>query len=134
MSPSSRCPRSWHDPRKSETDARPALSTYFAIAVFEVGRSDGSGAYYREDSYLIYAESLTAAQEKFDAIAQAQETECGTGDDQSYVRLAHLIELAPTLYEVDSGGVTDVYSRHFASLTDYAAFEMKLGGRDPFGA
>ncbi|MEC4615882.1 hypothetical protein [Tsukamurella tyrosinosolvens] len=111
---------------------RPSLDTFFAVAVFEIGRSDGSGAYYREDSYLIHAESLTSAKEKFDAIAREQESAGGTGVDRSYVRLARLVDLAPTLYSVDSRGVTDLYSRHFASLADYAAFEMKFGASDPF--
>ncbi|UXF70015.1 DUF4288 domain-containing protein [Rhodococcus qingshengii] len=103
---------------------------YFGIAVFELGTVDGTGSFYREDSYLICAADDVVARIKFEGIAREQEYEAGTAEDKSYVRLAHLVDLAPVLSDLNDDA-SDLYSRHFASLTTYTEFEMKLGGRPP---
>lgn len=121
-------PWSAHSPLWATNGVR---NHYYALAVFEVGTQDGAGTYYREDSYLISAVDLDDAKTKFVTIARAQEYESRGGDDRSYLRLAHVIDVAPTLYDVTGDGAVDLYSRHFASIEDYAKFEMALGGRDP---
>lgn len=45
--------------------------------------------------------------------------------------MRHIVDVAPALYGTVEGDV-DLYARHFTSLEDYARFDMKLGGRDPF--
>lgn len=103
---------------------------YFVIAVFEIGRADGGGKFYREDFYLVCAADVASAEGKAKKMAQSLEYEAGTGEDRSYVRWLHLVDVAPTLVDLARDAV-DLYSRHFASLETYSDFEMKLGGRDP---
>jgi len=46
------------------------------------------------------------------------------------VTIRYIVDVAPTLYD-NIHEDCDLYSRHFASLSDYKRFEMKLGGLDP---
>lgn len=105
------------------------LEAYVGIAVFEVGKADGSGSYFREDIYLVRAPDLTEATQKVESLATAQEIETGP----TFVRLRNIVDVAPTLYGIDGESV-DLYSRHFANLDDYASFEMRLGGPDPLAS
>ncbi|MFC8936009.1 DUF4288 domain-containing protein [Rhodococcus sp. NPDC057135] len=115
---------------KSMNDAKKA---YFAIAVFELGTVDGTGKLFREDFYLVYADDDATAKARFENLAREEEYTARTGEDKSYVRLAHIIDVAPTLRDM-TGDSVELYSRHFASLETYSDFEMKLGGRDPFAS
>ncbi len=45
--------------------------------------------------------------------------------------MRHIVEVAPALDGTVEEEV-DLYARHCASLEDYARFDMKLGGSDPF--
>ncbi|OZC94882.1 hypothetical protein CH275_28420 [Rhodococcus sp. 06-235-1A] len=107
-----------------------AKQTYVGIVVFELGKTAGDGKYYREDFYVVHAESVAAARKTVEKRVHELEYAAGTGDDRSYVRLAHLVDVAPTLQD-PTEDVVDLYSRHFASLETYSEFEMMLGGRDP---
>jgi hypothetical protein len=104
--------------------------SYFAIVVFELGLSDGSGRFYREDFYAVRADDLASAISKVGQRAREQEYAAGAGEDRSWVRLAHVVDVAPTLQD-SAEDFADLYSRHFASLDSYSKVEIKLGGRDP---
>lgn len=100
---------------------------YFGIAIFELGKNDGVGCFYREDCYLIWAGDPAEAQSKFERKAGEQEYPLGASDDQSYVKLAHLVDLAPVSEAVHTG-TADLYSRHFSNIAAYRTFETLLGG------
>ena len=51
-------------------------------------------------------------------------------DESQAVTVRYIVDVAPTLYD-NIHEDCDLYSRHFASLSDYKRFEMKLGGLDP---
>lgn len=84
------------------------MEPYIGIVVFELESAAGGAR---------QGETMTKAQESTDAPA---------------VTLRHIVDVAPALDGTVDGDV-DLYARHFASLEDYACFEMKLGGCDPFG-
>lgn len=100
---------------------------YFGIAIFELGKNDGDGCFYREDCYLIWAGDPAEAQTKFERKAGEQEYPVGASDDQSYVKLAQIVDLAPVSDTVQTG-TADLYSRHFSNIAAYRTFEVRLGG------
>lgn len=116
------------------------MDPYVGIAVFELSKRDSSkfdsseskrGSFFREDFYIVYADSDTDAYTKVEALAHEQESTPGeSAQSGDFVTLRHIVDVAPALYgRVDKD--IDLYSRHFASLEDYKRFEMKLGGTDP---
>ncbi|MDZ7911469.1 DUF4288 domain-containing protein [Rhodococcus sp. (in: high G+C Gram-positive bacteria)] len=107
-----------------------ASAAYFGIVVFELGKVDGSGSYFREDFYLVQARDESSAKASVEGLAKDQEYEPGDSTDRSFVRLKAVVDVAPTLREV-AGDRVDLYSRHFASFDTYSSLEMNLGGRDP---
>ncbi len=112
------------------------MEPYTGIAVFELSHWDAQTGkkttYFREDFYIVYASSEEEAKKRVEAMALDQ---VFTRDEEPTsdmaVALRHIIDVAPAL-----DGYVDrdcnLYSRHFASLEDYARFEMMLGGTDPF--
>ncbi|CAB0806574.1 hypothetical protein FRC0290_00574 [Corynebacterium diphtheriae] len=86
---------------------------------------------FREDFYIVYADSEEAAHKLVEKRAHEEETPKNAAQDSGpTVTLRHIIDVAPALYGyVDKD--CNLYSRHFASLEDYARFEMMLGGKDP---
>ncbi|WP_338887373.1 DUF4288 domain-containing protein [Rhodococcus sovatensis] len=111
-------------------------NTYFGIAVFELGKTDGIGKFYREDFCLVYAVDEVTARSKLEEWAREIEYPAGIAGDQSYVRLVHVVDVARTLHDPTGDrdptrDTVELYSRHFASLETYTDLEMLLGGRDP---
>ena len=102
------------------------MEPYIGIVVFELESAAGGAPYFREDIVLVRAENDATARTKVETMAKAQES-----TDAPAVTLRHIVDVAPALDGTVDGDV-DLYARHFASLEDYARFEMKLGGRDPF--
>ena len=102
------------------------MEPYVGIVVFELVSQDSDrGNFYREDFFLVYADSEEEAHRKVANRAHEQEYEG--------LKLRHIVDVAPALYGyVDRD--CDLYSRHFAALEDYERFEMKLGGSDPLQA
>ena len=102
------------------------MEPYVGIVVFELASQDSElKNFYREDIFLVYADSEDEAQHKVADRAHEQEYE--------ELKLRHIVDVAPALYgHVDRD--CDLYSRHFAALEDYERFEMKLGGSDPLQA
>ncbi|WP_242459101.1 DUF4288 domain-containing protein [Rhodococcoides fascians] len=107
-----------------------AKQAYVGIVVFELGKVAGDGEYYREDFYLVHAVDDAAARRAVETLAREHEYAVGPGEDRSYIRLAHVVDVARALQNPTEDAV-DLYSRHFASLETYSEFEMMLGGRDP---
>ena len=102
------------------------MEPYVGIVVFELASQDTElKNFYREDIFLVYADSEEEAQHKVAARAHEQEYE--------ELKLRHIVDVAPALYgHVDRD--CDLYSRHFAAIEDYERFEMNLGGKDPLQA
>ena len=102
------------------------MEPYVGIAVFELAsESSEHSNFYREDIFLVYADSEEEAQHKVADRAHEQEYE--------ELKLRHIVDVAPALYgHVDRD--CDLYSRHFAAIEDYERFEMNLGGKDPLQA
>ncbi|MBE7363822.1 DUF4288 domain-containing protein [Corynebacterium aurimucosum] len=101
------------------------MEPYVGIVVMELAKKSSSSpqSFFREDFYIVYAESDEKARERVEAMANEQ----ADGED---VKVRHIVDVAPALYGyVDRD--CDLYSRHFANLEDYERFEMKLGGTDP---
>ncbi|MGC0365569.1 hypothetical protein ABH922_003553 [Rhodococcus sp. 27YEA15] len=107
------------------------MRCYYGLAVFTLGSNDATFDFCREDAYLIWADNLDEAHRTFATKAHEQEYATGTCDDLSYVKLAHLVDLA-LVDDLPGSGTMDLYSRHFASLETYREFEIHLGGRRPF--
>ncbi|MDK8671261.1 DUF4288 domain-containing protein [Corynebacterium sp. MSK195] len=99
------------------------MEPYVGIAVFELAsQSSEHSNFFREDFFLVYADSDEEAHRKVEARAHEQEYEG--------LWLRHIVDVAPALYgHVDRD--CDLYSRHFSALEDYERFEMNLGGKDP---
>ena len=111
------------------------MEPYIGIAVFELTKqrdsTSANESFFREDLYIVFADSDSAAYAQVEALAHENEL---APEDPSHsggsVTLRHIVDVAPALYgRVDTD--IDIYSRHFASLEDYKRFEMKLGGKDP---
>ena len=102
------------------------MEPYVGIVVFELASQDSElKNFYREDIFLVYADSEEEAHHKVAHRAHEQEYE--------ELKLRHIVDVAPALYgHVDRD--CDLYSRHFAALEDYERFEMNLGGKDPLQA
>ena len=95
------------------------MEPYVGIVVFELASQDSElKNFYREDIFLVYADSEEEAQHKVADRAHEQEYE--------ELKLRHIVDVAPALY-----GHVD---RHFAAMEDYERFEMNLGGKDPLQA
>ncbi|OFI63440.1 hypothetical protein B1A54_03615 [Corynebacterium diphtheriae] len=111
------------------------MEPYVGIVIFELAKSNTSleenNSFFREDFYIVYADSEEAAHKLVEKRAHEEETPKDAAQDSGpTVTLRHIIDVAPALYGyVDKD--CDLYSRHFASLEDYARFEMMLGGKDP---
>ncbi|CAB0539892.1 hypothetical protein CIP107518_00502 [Corynebacterium diphtheriae] len=111
------------------------MEPYVGIVIFELAKSNISPEentnFFREDFYIVYADSEEAAHKLVEKRAHEEETPKDAAQDSGpTVTLRHIIDVAPALYGyVDKD--CDLYSRHFASLEDYARFEMMLGGKDP---
>ena len=104
------------------------MEPYVGIVVFELSRVGTQKSYFREDFYIVYADTDEAASERVQALAHAQEDE---GDaEHGSVKVRHIVDIAPALYGTVEKDI-DLYSRHVASLEDYKRFEMKLGGTNP---
>ncbi len=99
------------------------MEPYVGIAVFELAsESPEHSNFFREDFFLVYADSDEEAHRKAVEWTREQEYEG--------LKLRHIVDVAPALYgHVDRD--CDLYSRHFSSLEDYKRFEMNLGGNDP---
>lgn len=107
------------------------MEPYVGIAIFELADNSENPrpSFFREDWYLVYADSDAEAYSRVEARAREQETPRGTSENKAVI-LRHIVDVAPALYgKVDED--TDLYSRHFASLEDYKRCEMLLGGKDP---
>ena len=99
------------------------MEPYVGIVVFELASQDSElKNFYREDIFLVYADSEEEAQHKVADRALKQEYE--------ELKMRHIVDVAPALYGyVDRD--CDLYSRHISALEDYERFEMNLGGKDP---
>ena len=87
--------------------------------------------FFREDFYIVYANTQEEAYARVERIAKEQEIPKDPDSDESQaVTVRYIVDVAPTLYD-NIHEDCDLYSRHFASLSDYKRFEMKLGGLDP---
>lgn len=104
------------------------MEPYVGIVVFELSRVGTQKSYYREDVYIVYADTEKAALKRVKSLAYSQECE-GDAENGS-VKVRHIVDVAPALYGAADKDI-DLYSRHFASLEDYERFEVKLGGPDP---
>jgi hypothetical protein len=90
-----------------------------------------SQVFFREDFYIVYADTQEEAYARVERIAKDQEIPKDPDSDESRaVTVRYIVDVAPTLYD-NIHEDCDLYSRHFASLSDYKRFEMKLGGLDP---
>ncbi|WP_347305915.1 DUF4288 domain-containing protein [Corynebacterium sp. SA-MJD20WY100] len=97
------------------------------IIVFELESVEPSEpSYFREDSVLVRATDDDEARAKVVALARSQESA-----EHPAIVMRHIVEVAPALDGTVEEEV-DLYARHCASLEDYARFDMKLGGSDPF--
>lgn len=103
------------------------MEPYIGIVVFELESVEPSEpSYFREDFVLVRATDDDEARAKVEVLARSQESA-----EHPTIVMRHIVDVAPALDGTVEGDV-DLYARHFASLEDYARFEMMLGGRDPF--
>ena len=104
------------------------MDPYIGIVVFELEANPMAAqpSFFREDFYI-----QEKAYERVERIAKDQEIPKDPDSDESRaVTVRYIVDVAPTLYD-NIHEDCDLYSRHFASLSDYKRFEMKLGGLDP---
>lgn len=87
------------------------MTSYVALVVYELGKGDDAGVFYRED-FVLDRETYEPA-------------------DGRYVRLHALVDVNEVTEEITAAPTTDLYSRHFADIESYRSFEMFLGGKDP---
>ena len=109
------------------------MDPYIGIVVFELEANPMAAqpSFFREDFYIVYADTQEEAYARVERIAKEQEIPKDPDSDESQaVTVRHIVDVAPTLYD-NIHEDCDLYSRHFASLSDYKRFEMKLGGLDP---
>ena len=109
------------------------MDPYIGIVVFELEASPmaAQSSFFREDFYIVYADTQEEAYARVERIAKDQEIPKDPDSDESQaVTVRYIVDVAPTLYD-NIHEDCDLYSRHFASLSDYKRFEMKLGGIDP---
>lgn len=111
---------------------------YIGIVIFELEKQGVEGdtgeSFYREDFYIVYANSENEARQLVEARARSQVSPENSArsdrTDEAKVSICRIVDVAPALYGyVDRD--CDLYSRHFASLEDYKRFEMMLDGTDP---
>lgn len=109
------------------------MDPYIGIVVFELEASPMAAqpSFFREDFYIVYADTQEEAYARVERMAKEQEIpKDPDSDDSRAVTVRYIVDVAPTLYD-NIHEDCDLYSRHFASLSDYKRFEMKLGGLDP---
>lgn len=109
------------------------MDPYIGIVIFELEASPMAAqpSFFREDFYIVYADTEEEAYARVERLAKEHErvkADCLEG--QLAVTIRYIVDVAPTLYD-NIHEDCDLYSRHFASLSDYKRFEMKLGGLDP---
>ena len=91
----------------------------------------GTAKFLPRRFYIVYADTQEEAYARVEHIAKDQEIPKDPDSDKSRaVTVRYIVDVAPTLYD-NIHEDCDLYSRHFASLSDYKRFEMKLGGLDP---
>lgn len=111
---------------------------YVGIVIFELEKQGVEGdtgeSFYREDFYIVYANSEDEARQLVEARARSQVSPENSArsdqTDEARVSICRIVDVAPALYGYVNKDC-DLYSRHFASLEDYKRFEMMLGGANP---